>query len=179
MSGLLQDETLDPTEDNIEGPYYLSNAPFRTRVHEQRDAGTVWVFAGIVKARNGKPLSGAILEIWQADPTGAYDWDGDPDHAPAPEKYRYRVRIKSGEKGEYSFETLRPGRYKLTETRYRPAHIHLKASHPGHRSLTTQIYFKDDPFNKVDPWYKASLAVTPKEEGKKLHATFDVILRKS
>jgi protocatechuate 3,4-dioxygenase beta subunit len=29
---------------------------------------------------------------------------------------------------------------------YRPAHIHLKISHPDYKTVVTQLYFKDDPY---------------------------------
>ena len=35
-------------------------------------------------------------------------------------------------------------------TENRPAHIHVKVSHPSARSLTTQIYFAGDPWNEKD-----------------------------
>ena len=34
----------------------------------------------------------------------------------------------------------------LGRTAYRPAHLHLKLTHPGQRPLTTQIFFEDDPW---------------------------------
>lgn len=168
-----QDETLDATEDNIEGPYYLPNAPWRTKLHE--DQGTILVLTGVVKARNGRPLPGAVLDFWQADAEGRYYNDENDD----PRDFRFRGRVKADEKGAYAIETIRPGRYKLSATRYRPAHIHLKASAEGYKPLTTQIYFHDDEFNRTDPWFKRSLAVEPKEDGKKLRVEFRVVLAKA
>jgi catechol 1,2-dioxygenase len=32
----------------------------------------------------------------------------------------------------------------------RPAHIHFKVQAPGHRELTTRVYFADDPWLDFD-----------------------------
>jgi protocatechuate 3,4-dioxygenase beta subunit len=170
MPKLLQEEELDLTETNIEGPYYLPEAPFRTTIHEGK--GTAIVVSGVVKARNGRPIADALVDVWQADAEGTYHNEEGDD----PKTYRFRGRIQANDKGEYAFETIRPGRYKLTATKFRPAHIHLKASAKGYRLLTTQIYFTDDDLNKSDPYYRPSLAVALSKEGDKLRATFPVVL---
>ena len=38
----------------------------------------------------------------------------------------------------------------LGRSAFRPAHIHVKVSHPTCRPLTTQIYFEDDPWIDCD-----------------------------
>lgn len=47
--------------------------------------------------------------------------------------------------------------------------------------LTTQLYFRDDPFIAKDPWagHKPSLAIGLKQEGKYLRGAFDVVLAKA
>ena len=56
--------------------------------------------------------------------------------------------------GNYEFETIMPGRYPVPPNlpgleKYagltRPAHVHFRVSESLHVSLTTQLYFKDDP----------------------------------
>ena len=60
----------------------------------------------------------------------------------------------------------------------RPAHIHFRVSESLHIPLTTQLYFKDDPYIAKDPWakHKPSLAIGLKQDGKVLHGTFDLVL---
>ena len=55
----------------------------------------------------------------------------------------------------------------------RPAHIHFRVGESLHVPLTTQLYFKDDPYAK-DPWAsrKPSLAIGLKQDGKFLRGTF-------
>jgi catechol 1,2-dioxygenase len=47
-----------------------------------------------------------------------------------------------------------------------------------HVPLTTQLYFKDDPYIAKDPWArrKPSLAIGLKQNGKFLNGTFDLVL---
>jgi catechol 1,2-dioxygenase len=49
-----------------------------------------------------------------------------------------------------------------------------------HVPLTTQLYFRDDPFIAKDPWAgrKPSLAIGLKQEGKFLRGAFDIALAK-
>ena len=44
--------------------------------------------------------------------------------------------------------------------------------------LTTQLYFKDDPYIAEDPWAsrKPSLAIGLKQDGELLHGVFDLVL---
>ena len=115
--------------------------------------------------------------MWQATAKGRYDND-DPANPPKKDKFRLRVRLRVTGKGAYSFLTIKPGRYTIGPNRYRPAHIHVKVHAKGYRSLTTQLYFEDDPYNKKDPWYKKSLVLknlAPKNE-KAARGSFTLVL---
>ena len=61
------------TENNWEGPFYKPNAPVRSALIEPGMAGTPLTVTGHVLDTNGRPLKGALLDIWQADHTGVYD----------------------------------------------------------------------------------------------------------
>jgi protocatechuate 3,4-dioxygenase beta subunit len=41
----------------------------------------------------------------------------------------------------------------------RPRHIHLIVTRPDCESLTTQIYFDGDKYNRWDPWWRPSLTI--------------------
>jgi protocatechuate 3,4-dioxygenase beta subunit len=76
-----------------------------------------------------------------------------------------------------------PGRYPLFWPLTRPRHIHLIVSHPEYEPLTTQIYFEGDKYNRLDPWWKASLTipldrhVDPESGRAEYRGIFDVVLR--
>lgn len=158
------------TDDNILGPYYKADAPFRDDITEGQ-AGTALVVQGTVYDCDcATPLAGATVDIWQANDSGAYDMVG----------YVLRGRVQTDAQGHYQYKTILPGFY-LNGATYRPRHIHYKVSHPQGIALTTQLYFEGDPYIPVDAFVKQSLVMPVSEEttpsGQKLlHMTFDVVL---
>ena len=147
----------EPTETNIQGPFYRQGAPFRAKVTPPLADGTVLVLRGRVWGHDTKkPLAHAILDIWQANAEGRYDND-DSRNPPRKGVYHNRARLITDETGFYEYETVVPGRYKIGARIWRPAHIHYLVRHPGYRTLVTQLYFAGDPHNATDPWVQKSL----------------------
>ena len=72
-------------------------------------------------------MPNTVIDIWQANATGRYDND-DPNNPPPADRFILRAKLKTNEKGEYSFTTIKPVPYQIGENQYRPAHIHLKAA---------------------------------------------------
>src|SRR5690606_35883591 len=117
----------DPTEASIEGPYYKEGAPGRMVLVEEDMPGTRRTLTGRVLAEGTcAPLAGATVDVWQADSEGAYDEAG----------FRLRGVLETDGEGGYEIHTIVPGHY-LNGDQYRPAHIHVKVSAPGHAPLTT------------------------------------------
>jgi protocatechuate 3,4-dioxygenase beta subunit len=140
------------TASNIEGPYYLSDAPERSDLNIFGDTGTTLSITGkVFSAGCSAGIAGAIVEFWHADPDGDYD-NSSSD-------MRYRCRIQTDDIGSYSLQTLLPGRY-LNQGTYRPRHIHVKVfDGEGVERLTTQLYFKGDPYIECDGFANRSLVV--------------------
>jgi protocatechuate 3,4-dioxygenase beta subunit len=155
------------TEANIEGPFYKEGAPSRMVLIDEDTPGTRVTITGRVLDADGcAPLAGASLDVWQADDSGAYDQAG----------YTLRGVLQTAADGSYEIVTIVPGHY-LNGDRYRPAHIHVKASAPGHELLTTQLYFAGDPYNEGDPFIRDSLIMTPTEnQDGSLAAVFDFVI---
>jgi len=169
-----------PTEDNILGPYYRSGAPFRAKITPPLEPGTVLVVSGRVWGHDTrKPLTSAVLDIWQANAIGRYDND-DPKNPPAKDVFRNRCRLITDETGYYEYETVHPGAYKIGPNAWRPSHVHYLVRASGYKNLVTQLYFKDDPHNKSDEFIKESLIVEPRRV--KVNGTvievgvFDIVL---
>lgn len=143
----------EETEDNILGPFYRPGAPMRDVLADASD-GEVLIISGLVSglSRAGAcvPLEGALLDVWQADADGAYDNTS--------AAFRFRGQLRTGAQGFYELQTILPGRY-LNGPEFRPRHIHFRISAPGHRLLTTQLYFADDPFLASDPFVHPKLVV--------------------
>ena len=158
------------TDDNILGPFYKADAPFRTDITEG-SVGTVLRVKGKIYGCDCEtPLADAVVDIWQADDSGAYDNTG----------FVLRGRVKTDAEGRYEVRTIMPGLY-LNGSTYRPRHVHYKVSHPDGAALTTQLYFEGDPWIPTDAFVKASL-VRPLSESvgaggaKEYDVSFDVVL---
>jgi catechol 1,2-dioxygenase len=145
----------------IEGPLYVPGAPLshgEARLDDGSETGTVLVMEGVVKDPAGKPVAGAIVDIWQANQQGTYSMI-DPTQTP----YNYRRRIETDTEGRYRFRSLVPPGYAvppdsptqvvldlLGRHGNRPAHIHFMVSAPGHEKLTTQVNIPNDQFLNDD-----------------------------
>jgi len=130
-------ERLPLTPENELGPFYKRGAPASTNLVVAGDPGLPLVVSGKVLDSSGKPLSGAVLEVWHADSRGVYDLEG----------YRYRARLTAAPDGTYRFQTLMPGHYPQRVAQ----HIHYRVSAPGRKVLVTQLYFATDPAFAGDP----------------------------
>ena len=153
---------LGGTESNVEGPFYVPGAQLLERpcVLPMRDGepGERLVFSGTVSSTDGSPLAGAEVDVWQASAAGEYS----NFHPTVPEG-NLRGRVTTDSSGWFEFETIVPPSYGIPDQGataqlleamgrhlIRPGHIHFKVSHPGCRSLTTQIYFEGDPYIDSD-----------------------------
>lgn len=154
-----------PTRSDILGPYYKAGAPAAAALADPADPGVRFAVSGQTMDTCLRPISGALLDVWQADDTGAYDAAG----------FRFRGMLSSDSDGRYDLQTIIPGHYR-NGSKYRPAHIHLKVSAPGFVPLTTQLYFEGDPYNAIDPWFNVArmLRLTDAPGGKQ--ARFNFIL---
>ncbi|KAH3775695.1 hypothetical protein DPMN_177100 [Dreissena polymorpha] len=133
-----QDRSCKPTSADILGPYYYPNVPRRRQIcerdrafHQQRHL----LVEGRVMDETCRPLSGARIEVWQADADGHYLF-----------KDMCRGHFYTQIRGNYAFLTLRPGKYSTDPTGrlFRPAHIHFRVVAPDHDILVTQMYFDGD-----------------------------------
>lgn len=141
----------EETEADIEGPYYTAGAPFveGTLPGLKAVGGILLRLSGrVYSAATCEPIADAVLDVWQADDDGAYDGEG----------FTLRGKVRTDAEGRYEIDTCVPGHY-LNGDQYRPAHIHVKVSAEGHELLTTQLYFPDDPYNDIDPWFDERLLI--------------------
>jgi protocatechuate 3,4-dioxygenase beta subunit len=160
----------EDTEDSIEGPYYRAGAPLRSTLVEPGMPGTRLLVTGrVLSSHDGcAPLAGARLDFWQADATGEYDNTG----------YALRGVFLTDSNGIYRLGTILPGRYSKGDI-CRPRHLHVKVRARGHASLTTQLYFKGDPYNAGDKFIHASLIMTLRRAAVGKLARFDFVLARS
>ena len=179
---------LTPTPSQTEGPFYPRTLPADrdadlTQVagRAAKAKGTPLYFAGRALARDGRPASGATIELWQCDAFGRYHHAGD-EGVPRDDNFQgYGVSITSAD-GRYAFKTIRPVPYSG-----RPAHLHIRVRPATGPELTTQIYIAGDAV-AGDPVLAGSpkgtlallsMALGPAsgKESDALEGTFDFVLR--
>ena len=137
------------------GPFYPVEKPLEddadlTRLagHKARAKGQVLDLTGRVLDRDGTPVAGARIELWQANAAGRYAHHGDTHDAPLdPDFQGYAVQT-TGPDGRFRFLTIKPGAYPAGDY-MRAAHIHFDVAGKYDR-LVTQMYFPGDPLLKQD-----------------------------
>jgi catechol 1,2-dioxygenase len=147
------------TPRTIEGPLYVAGAPESVGFARMDDGsedgkGEVLIMHGQVRDIDGKPVSGAKVEVWHANTLGNYSYF---DQTQPP--FNLRRTIVTDSDGRYAFRSIVPVGYAcppggstegilkaIGRHGNRPAHIHFFVSSDGHRHLTTQINIDGDPY---------------------------------
>ncbi|MFJ8233513.1 catechol 1,2-dioxygenase [Streptomyces sp. NPDC094448] len=180
------------SKGTIEGPYYVPGSPSlpaeATLPMRDGEQGTPLTFRGQVTDVAGTPLPGASVEIWQADSDGYYS-----QFAPGLPEWNLRGTVTADDEGRFRIGTVEPAPYRIPTDgscgrlieaagwhAWRPAHLHLKVSAPGHRLITTQLYFRggehvgDDIASAVKP--ELVLDPVPADGGEGRTVTYDFVL---
>jgi protocatechuate 3,4-dioxygenase beta subunit len=103
---------------------------------------------GTVTDLDGRPVRGAVVEIWQCDEAGHYHHPGDGGRADPAFQGFGRMTVDAG--GAYRFHTIRPAPYSG-----RTPHIHFKVRLAARELLTTQLYVEGDPHNPRDGLWRS------------------------
>jgi len=172
------------TESSVLGPFYVEGAPEVSNGADLAPGeGPGVTVRGTVRSIDGKPLPGAVLDVWQTAPNGFYHVQdsGQPE-------YHLCGKVAAGADGRYSFRTLKPVSYPiptdgpvgkllagLGRHPYRPAHIHFIVSAPGYKPVVTQIFTEGDTYLESDAVFgvKNSLVVDYKQTGNEWTVDYD------
>ena len=109
---------------------------------------------GRVMDETGRPVPGALLEVWQANAGGRYRHRNEGYLAPLDPNFGGCGRMITDEDGRYEFRTVQPGPYPWPNgmNDWRPAHIHMSLfGHGFAQRLITQMYFEGDPLIPLCP----------------------------
>lgn len=174
--------SLRPTPAQTEGPFYPTVLPADTDFDLLRQGalrygqGTPTWIDGTVVDLDGRPVRGAVVEIWQCDQHGHYHHPGDGNRADA--AFQGFGRVQIGHDGEYRFRTIRPAPYAG-----RTPHIHFKVRLGPRELLTTQLYVEGDPNNAGDGLWRrlgmtdrAALSVPFEPVADGLRARFSIVV---
>jgi protocatechuate 3,4-dioxygenase beta subunit len=138
------------------GPFYPVQKPQDVDADLTRRAGATGAALGetvIVQGRvldtQGRPVAGAVLEVWQANAAGRYRHPGDTTTAELDPNFDGYAKLVTDERGAYRFRSIKPGPYATGGGGRRTPHIHFDVTGRTTR-LITQMYFQDEPLNAQD-----------------------------
>jgi len=129
-----------------------------TRQHAGEPLGERITVSGRVLDEDGRPVRGALIEVWQANAAGRYRHEVDQHPAPLDPNFTGAGRSVTDDDGRYHFITVKPGSYPWGnhENAWRPAHIHFSIFGRFFlERLVTQMYFPGDPLFAFDPIFHA------------------------
>lgn len=144
-----------------------------TAGHRGEPIGERIVVTGRLLDTAGRPISGQLIEIWQANAAGRYHHQLDQHPAPIDRNFTGVGRCLTATDGTYRFLTIKPGPYPWRNhlNAWRPAHIHFSVFGTAFiQRLVTQMYFPGDPLFDLDPIYQSILDADARQ---RLIATYD------
>jgi protocatechuate 3,4-dioxygenase beta subunit len=156
------DETVGPGDHDLTGQ------------HDGEPLGERILVTGRVLESDGRPVRGALVEIWQANAAGRYVHAVDQHPAPLDPNFTGAGRCLTDDDGKYEFVTVKPGAYpwKNHPNAWRPAHIHFSLFGRAFTDrLVTQMYFPGDPLFAYDPIFQS---VRDPQARERLIARFDL-----
>lgn len=138
------------------GPFYPPKPPLdddndltQIRGNPQRAMGQITDLGGRILDRNGEPLAGLRIEIWQCDANGRYRHPRDPGKRAIDPNFQGFGHALSDTEGRYRFRTIRPQPYPG-----RTPHIHIAVFAAGEETFITQLYVANEPRNASDFLYQ-------------------------
>ena len=149
------------TPGSVLGPFHTAGSPWLANPANLigDNPGQRMLLRGRVCDAAGQPLPGATLDFWQNAANGLY-WQIDPSQP----SDNLRCQLAVDADGCFEIATLRPVPYQIPtdgpvwsdlvapagRSAWRPAHLHLIVSAPGHRTLVTELFDADDPYLDSD-----------------------------
>lgn len=115
------------------------NAASKVVVATKDEPGERLVVSGKVFGKDGKPLAGASVYVYQTDAKGLYTPGATNDNR----NPRLRGYMRTDEQGRYEYATIKPASYPNSTI---PAHIHYVVNATGYKERIFEIVFEGDKF---------------------------------
>ncbi len=155
-----------------ETPVTSSDADLTLGPHGEAQGQRINV-SGQILDRDGRPVVGQLVELWQANAAGRYRHAADTHAAPLDPNFTGAGRCLTGSDGAYRFVTIAPGSYPWGNhpNAWRPAHLHFSVfGRLFTERLVTQMYFPGDPLLAFDPIYNS---VRSQRDRERMVSSFD------
>jgi len=148
------------TETTVFGPFYVKppRYPNGADIRGHLNGSPMFV-SGTVLSTNGRPLQGAMIDVWHADQEGFYDLQKLDEHP----DFAGRGRFYADANGRFHLWTIRPSPYPIPHDGtvgrmlkaqgrhpFRPEHIHFLIEASGHRRLVTHLFAAGDEYLDSD-----------------------------
>jgi protocatechuate 3,4-dioxygenase beta subunit len=159
-----------PTQANNLGPFFREGAPHLENgasLLRSPTPGPALTFMGWVKDIEGRPVAGALVDVWHSSPVGLYE---NQDAAQA--EMNLRGRFTTEADGSFSFTSVKPAGYPVpidgpngallgAQKRHnmRPAHLHFLIEKPGYKTIASQVYDPEDPNLETDSQFGVTKAL--------------------
>ncbi len=150
------------TESSLLGPFFRDGAPEMAAGASiaRGIEGEPLMVHGSITSTDGKPVSGAQIDVWQASSSGQYDLQFDNFKGA---EMNLRARFRTDADGRFNFMSVKPSSYPvpsdgpvgkmlkaLGRHPFRPAHIHFIIRAPGFVTLVTALYIGGDKYIDSD-----------------------------
>lgn len=152
----LMNDTPEATRGSVLGPFYTDDSPtvpFGADLVGDNEGDAI-LLTGVVRDTAGRPIPGAVVDMWQTNTKGVYATQ-DPTQADD----NLRCKQLCDTEGRYAFTTVEPGPYtipmdgpvgalvtRMRRSPWRPAHYHFIVRAEGHRPIVTEVFFPHDPY---------------------------------
>ena len=158
------------TTANLMGPFWRQGSPVTFNggsiVRSATPGDPVFVHAW-VRDSDGRPVAGAVVDIWQASFEGFYE-----NQDPAQADMNLRGKFVTDDTGHVWFRGVKPAGYPIPVSgpvgallraqgrhNMRPAHIHFLIHKPGYKTQFSQVYSSDDPHLHTDVQFGVTRAL--------------------
>ena len=147
------------TESTVLGPFHRQKAPrypLGASIARGRRDGVPCRVSGTVRDTRGRPVPGALLDVWQAGADGFYD-------SQKGSAMNLRGIFRADARGRFHFRCVRPeyypvphdgpvGRMLRATGRHpmRPPHLHFWITAKGYRPLITHLFVKGGKYLDSD-----------------------------
>lgn len=158
------------TTANLMGPFWRMDSPRTPQggsIVRSPTPGLPLFVNAWVRDRDGRPVAGAEVDVWQASPEGFYE-NQDPQQA----DMNLRGKFTTDAAGHVAFRSVKPRGYPIpadgvagallrAQGRHnlRPAHVHFMIHKAGCKTQFSQVYSSDDPNLETDAQFGVTRAL--------------------
>ena len=178
-----------PTQANNLGPFFREGAPpldDGASLLRSPTPGAPLRFKGHVRDLEGRPVAGAVVDVWHSSPVGLYE---NQDRGQAEMNLRGKFTTRAD--GSFSFTSVKPAGYPVPidgpngvllraqkRHNFRPAHLHFLIHKPGYKTIASQVYDPEDPHLETDSQFGVTRALIGNflKDGEGYHLEFDFVI---